>query len=155
MVRLILMQRGDRTRMARFTADFPDSFEKQLAALERAGKDAAIKKMLVAGSEPIEKEMKQQCQNHKQSRRMVESIKTTSPKKNEKGYFTVTRPTGKETRQGKNGRTHTVRNMEKLAYLHYGTTKQPATGIVTKIVNRSQKQAIEAVQRAYNREVET
>lgn len=131
--------------MAKFTVDFPDSFEKQIEALERAGKETAIKNMLAAGGECVEKEMKTQCQNHRQSGEMIESIKTTKPKKNERGYFTVTRPTGKETREGKNGRTHTVRNMEKLAYLHYGTTKQSATGIVTRIVNRAQKSAIEAM----------
>lgn len=138
--------------MAKFTVDFPDSFEKQIEALERAGKETAIKNMLVAGGEYVKKEMKSQCQNHRQSGEMIESIKSTKPKKNERGYFTVTRPTGKETREGKNGRTHTVRNMEKLAYLHYGTTKQPATGIVTRIVNRAQKSAIEAMQSQYNKE---
>lgn len=131
--------------MATFTADFPESFEKQLELLERAGKEEMIKKMLAAGSRCICDEMEKQCQNHRQSGKMVESIKTTKVMKNEKGFFTVTRPTGKEVR-GK----HSVRNMEKLVYLHYGTSKQPATGIVTKIVNSSEKPAVNAMQKVFN-----
>ena len=65
----------------------------------------------------------------------------------------VTRPTGKEVRIMKNGKKHTIRNMEKLAYLHYGTTKQPATGIVTKVINSAKEPALNAMQSVYNMEV--
>ena len=65
----------------------------------------------------------------------------------------VVRPTGKDVRVTKKGRKHVVRNMEKLAYLHYGTAKQPATGIVTKAVNQAQAPALGAMQKAYNAEV--
>lgn len=133
--------------MAKFTVDFPESFEKQLELLEHAGEEDVIKKMLSAGSKCICDEMKKQCQNHRQSGKMVESIKTTKTMKNEKGFFNVTRPTGKEVR-GK----HSVRNMEKLVYLHYGTSKQPATGIVTKIVNSAEQPAVNAMQRVFNEE---
>ena len=140
--------------MAILTFDFPAELEKQMQALERAGNDAVIKKMLETGGEEVKKEMQRQCQSHKQSGTMVSSIKTTRAKKNDRGYFVVTRPTGKEVRTMKNGNKHTVRNMEKLVYLHYGTKrKQPATGIVTKVVNRSEVPAVKAMQGVFDQEV--
>lgn len=139
--------------MAKFTFDFPDSIEKQIQSLERAGKAEIIVKMLESGGEAVEKEMKQQCKNYHQSGNMLKSIKTTKATKNKKGYFVVTRPTGKEVRTMKNGKKHTIRNMEKLAYLHYGTTKQPATGIVTKVINSAKEPAVNSMQSVYNREV--
>ena len=138
--------------MAKFTFDIPDGIEKQIEALEHAEKKETIVKMLESGGESVEKEMKQQCKNFNQSGNMLKSIKTTKATKNEKGYFVVTRPTGKEVRIMKNGKKHTIRNMEKLAYLHYGTTKQPATGIVTKVINSAKEPALNAMQSVYNME---
>lgn len=139
--------------MASFTYDIPPALEKQLEALERASREESVRRILETGGKKVEEEMKSQCQNHKQSGQMVNSIKTTKAKKNEKGYFVVTRPTGKEVRKGKDGKVHTVRNMEKLVYLHYGTRKQQATGIVTKVINRSETPAVKAMQEVFNGEV--
>lgn len=139
--------------MASFTYDVPADLERQLEALERAAGDESIRRILAAGGKQIEEEMKSQCQSHKQSGRMVNSIKTTKAKKNDKGYYVVTRPTGKEVRKGKDGKVHTVRNMEKLVYLHFGTRKQQATGIVTKVINRSEVPAVKAMQEVFNGEV--
>lgn len=139
--------------MANFTFEFPMELEKQMEALERAADGETVQKMLAAGGKKVEDEMKSQLESHKQSGKMQAGIRTTKAKKNDRGYFVVTRPTGKETRPGKDGKVHTVRNMEKLVYLHYGTTRQPATGIVTKVVNRSEVPAIKAMQEVYNSEV--
>ncbi len=140
--------------MGAFTFDFPAELENQLVALERAASDGAVTKILAAGGKEVEDELKRQCQAHSQSGNMVKSIRTTKAKKNHKGYFVVSRPTGKETREPKGeGKRHTVRNMEKLAYLHYGTAKQPATGILTKTMNQARNPALEAMQKAYNEEV--
>lgn len=139
--------------MGKFTFDIPTDLEKQMLALEHSGKDKVIGRILTAGGEKVETEMKRQCSSHKESGSMVKSIRTTKAGKNEKGHFVVTRPTGKEVRKLKNGRTQIVRNMEKLAYLHYGTSRQPALGIVTKVVNRSREAAVRAMQETYNKEV--
>lgn len=139
--------------MAKFTCDFPAELEAQLEALERSGQDSTVKKILEAGGEKVQAEMKAQCRAHERSGKMAGSIKTTKAAKNSKGYFVVTRPTGKEVRKMKNGKTHTVRNMEKLVYLHYGTSKQAATGIVTKVVSRAETQALTAMQDIFNQEV--
>lgn len=140
--------------MGKFTFDFPEELEKQMLALERAGSAGVVSRMLEAGGKKVEDEMKAQCRTHNQSGSMVKSIRTTKAKRNEGGTFVVTRPTGKETRTTKKGKKHTVRNMEKLVYLHYGTRKQSPTGIVTKVVNRAETPAVKAMQEVYSREVE-
>ncbi len=141
--------------MGKFTFDFPEELEKQMLALERAGSAGMVGQMLEAGGKKVEDEMKAQCRAHNQSGSMVKSIRTTKPKQNDRGSFVVTRPTGKETRTTRKGKKHTVRNMEKLAYLHYGTRKQSATGIFTKIMNRAETPAVKAMQEVYSREVES
>jgi hypothetical protein len=57
---------------------------------------------------------------------MAASIKSTGIKTNKSGKFLVVRPTGKDSKG--------VRNMEKMAYLEYGTYKQAATPVVTPAV---------------------
>lgn len=138
--------------MALLTFEYPDEIEKQMLALQDAGKDKAIKNILANGGKKVEEEMKRQCASHRETGDMILSISTAEARKNSRGYFVVTRPKGKGTILQKNGRTRTIRNAEKLAYLHYGTTHQAATGIVTSIVRKSSKPAIEAMQRAYNEE---
>ena len=140
--------------MGKFTFDFPSDLERQILALERAGSAEVVGRMLEVGGKKVEEEMKAQCRAHNQSGSMVKSIGTTKPKQNDRGSFVVTRPTGKETRITAKGKKHTVRNMEKLAYLHYGTRKQPATGIVTKIMNRAETPTVKAMQEVYSRAVE-
>ncbi len=130
--------------MASFTFDFPKDLDNQLLALQRAGEDAAVGRVLTAGGVEVEKQMKSQLASHRDTGSMVNSVKTTKATKNDKGYFVVTRPTGKDAKG--------VRNMEKLAYLHYGTSKQRATGIVTKIVNRAETPAVKAMQAAFEKE---
>lgn len=139
--------------MAKFTCDFPVELETQLLALERAGQEETVKKILEAGGERVTAEMKSQCSAYRETGKMTESIRATRAKKNEKGYCVVVRPTGKETRKMKNGKTHTVRNMEKLVYLHYGTSRQRATGIVTRVANKARVPTLEAMQAVFNREV--
>lgn len=77
---------------------------------------------------------------------MVSSIKKTKARRNQYGYFGVVRPTGKD----KKG----VRNMEKLAYLHYGTSKQVARPVIQKAVFRVREKLEAKMQEVYNREVD-
>lgn len=140
--------------MANFRVDFEGDLEKQLERLARSANTASIEKILGAGGEVLKETMKKQCSAHKESGSMTASIRVTKSMKNDKGYFVVVRPTGTEVREMKNGNVHKVRNAEKLAYLHYGTSKQAATGIVTKVVNQASSRALDEMQKAYNREVQ-
>lgn len=74
---------------------------------------------------------------------LVSSIKKSRSLRNQYGYFGVVRPTGKD----KKG----VRNMEKLAYLHYGTTKQTARPVVNKAVFHAEQKVVEKMQEVFNR----
>lgn len=74
---------------------------------------------------------------------LVSSIKKSRSLRNQYGYFGIVRPTGKD----KKG----VRNMEKLAYLHYGTTKQTARPVVNKAVFHAEQKVVEKMQEVFNR----
>ena len=69
---------------------------------------------------------------------MVASIKATGPKKTKSKIYDFVRPTGKDAKG--------VRNMEKLAYLEYGTSKQPATPVCTKVKNQIGREVADTVE---------
>ena len=129
--------------MANFEFDFDDLFAKQLEGLEDF--DGLAIKMLEGASPTLVKNLKESCASHRDTGEMVNSIKATKPKKGKKGITTTVRPTGKD----KKG----VRNMEKLVYLQYGTSKQTATPVVDKAVKNSASSVAEIMQEIYNREV--
>ena len=92
---------------------------------------------------------------------MVDSIKSTKAGKTRYGgYFAISRPTGyartgwKYARTKKNaGTKERLRNMEKLVYLEYGTSKQPATPVLTKAIKDSEPKVLRKMQEVFNREV--
>lgn len=99
----------------------------------------------IKASEPIiEKALKEECAKHNIAERdttrgaMVASIKATGPKKTKSGIYDFVRPTGKDAKG--------VRNMEKLAYLEYGTSKQPATPVCTKVKNQISKEVADTME---------
>ena len=47
-----------------------------------------------------------------------------------------------------------VRNMEKMVYLEYGTSKQRATPVLSKATRRAEKDVISKMQEVFNREVD-
>lgn len=69
-----------------------------------------------------------------------------TPYKNQYGYFGLVKPTGTD----KKG----VRNMEKLAYLHYGTGRQPARPVVAKAVFHARGKVLAKLTEVYSRMVE-
>ena len=81
----------------------------------------------------------------KQTGDLLKSIKLSKAKKNKYGYYASVQPTGKD----KKG----VRNMEKMVYLEYGTTKQPARPTLTKAIKDSEKAVLGKMQEVFNREV--
>lgn len=129
--------------MANFNFDFDELFEKQMAQLDNF--DEIAEKMIEGSLPTLEQNVRSECNNHSQTHEMVDSIKSTKVKKGKNGWYSVVRPTGKD----KKG----VRNMEKLVYLEYGTSKQIATPTLSVAVRKSTQPISEKMQEIYNREV--
>jgi HK97 gp10 family phage protein len=129
--------------MAKFDFDFEELLAKQMEQLDVI--DEIAPKMLESATPILEKNLKTALQPHKQTSEMVDSIKATKPKKGTKGWTSTVRPTGKD----KKG----VRNMEKLVYLQYGTSKQVATPVLEEVVNKSTNSVSEIMQEVFNREI--
>ena len=104
-----------------------DDFLHSLTSLEV---DKMTTDMLEAAEPVLMENVKRYAERHRASGSMVKSIKSTGVKERKGGKYLVVRPTGKDHKG--------VRNMEKLAYLEYGTVKQPATPVVTPAVKASE-----------------
>lgn len=86
---------------------------------------------MIEAAEPVMiKNLKAWSASHYADGDMYRSIKSTGVKTNNRGKYLVVRPTGKD----KDG----VRNMEKMAYLEYGTAHQNATPVLTPAVKESE-----------------
>lgn len=146
--------------MAKFSFNIPDDFIKQLGRLQDIDE---IAPMMIDEAIPIlERNVKAEASKHRDTGDMVESIKSTKAGKSQYGgYYAVTRPTGYASRGWKYAKTkknagqkEKVRNMEKLIYLEYGTSDQPATPILTKAIKDSEDAVLEKMQEVFNREVD-
>lgn len=90
---------------------------------------------------------------------MINSIKPSKVKKAKGGgNYIVISPTGLSKKQlDKKGREHSrnkaERNMEKLAILEFGSSKQRATPIIGNVVAAVQKEVEQKMEEIYNREV--
>ena len=130
--------------MGKFDFEIPADFIKQLGRL--ADVDRFAPKMIDEAIPILLDNVKAETAHHRQTGDMYKSIKPTKAKKTKSGgYFASVRPTGKDS----NG----VRNMEKLAYLEYGTKKQPATPVLTKALKDSENAVMKKMQEVFEREV--
>lgn len=129
--------------MARFDIRGIDDFMKEL---NRIDIDRIAPKMLEESVPILEKSVKIEVAKHKDTGAMEESIKPTAADVNKKGHYICVRPTGKD----KKG----VRNMEKMVYMEYGTSKQDATPVLSPAVRKSEGEVTEKMQEVFNREVE-
>lgn len=129
--------------MARFQFDF-DELEKQILGLDNF--DEIAPKIIEASIPTLKTNVITEMEKHKESGEMVESVKATKLKKGKNGWSTFVRPTGYDAKG--------VRNMEKLAHLEYGTSKQDAIPTLSVAVSKSEKPIAEIMQEVYNREVE-
>lgn len=119
--------------MGNFQMDIPDDL---LDFLKKAESqiDEIAEEAVRSAEDVVVDALKSECSKHNiaetdQTRgQMMQSIKATGPRKNQYGIYDYVRPTGKDTKG--------VRNMEKLAYLEYGTSKQAATPVCQKVVNQ-------------------
>ena len=131
--------------MGKFTFDISDDFMKQLGNLSDVER---IAPMMIDEAIPIlESSVVKEASKHKRTGNMVKSIKSTKAKLTKNGgHYACVRPTGKD----KNG----VRNMEKMAYLEYGTRHQKATPCLSTAVHNAENAVLKKMQEVFNREVE-
>lgn len=129
--------------MGKFDFDFDNEITRQLEKLSNY--DEIAEKMLSEAVPKIEENVKKEVAKHQVSGEMLESIKSSKPKKNQYGWFVTVFPSGKD----KKG----VRNGEKLAYLEYGTANQSAQPVLTKAINDSRAAVNKILQDIFNREV--
>ena len=98
--------------------------------------------LLKSGEPILEANVMRHASSHHVSGDMIKSIKPTKTIHKNDGYSIVIRPTGKDKKN--------VRNMEKMAYLEYGTSKQSATPVITPAVGESEDPVCEAVQKKFD-----
>lgn len=129
--------------MAKFDIHGMDDFMEELSALDI---DRIAPVMLEEAVPILEKEVKQAAGRHKDSGDMAESIKATKAGMNNYGHYISVRPTGVDSKG--------VRNMEKMAYLEHGTSKQKATPVLSPAVRRAEEPVINKLQEVFDREVD-
>lgn len=125
--------------MAKFSVTFDDELVKQLERLENF--DEIAKNILTNSSKPLEDSLNRELMAHKDNKDLIKSVRKIV-KKSKYGWFLMVRPTGKD----KKG----VRNMEKLAYLEFGTSKQPARPLLSRAMSRAESAVKELMQRNFD-----
>lgn len=130
--------------MAKFSFEIPDDLIRQLNALGNIDKIAP--KMIQAGLPIVESELKRRSEGHRESGEMIDSIKSQKTQKTHYGHIGIVRPTGTDSSG--------VRNMEKMAYLEYGTSTQPSTPVITPTIAATENRVHEVMQRTFNEEID-
>lgn len=139
--------------------DYDASAEDEMIhMIEKLGNTSEIApRILKACAPPLVTAVKYHCSLHRRTGLMGDSVKQTKPKENQYGWMTCVRPTGKSTQYiDDNGKIHdrkggAVRNMEILAHMEYGTSKQNKTPVLTAAVGDARNEVREAMQEEYNR----
>ena len=129
--------------MAKFFYTIPDELTRLLNSLGNI--DDVAPKMIESGLPIVQDELVRRSEEHRDTGEMIASIKPTKTKKTDSGYVGVVRPTGKDSKG--------VRNMEKMAYLEYGTSVQPPTPVLTPAVASTEKKVVDTMQEVFNEEM--
>lgn len=129
--------------MAKFDFEIPADFIKQLGKL--ADVDRIAPQMIDEAIPILEGNVKSEVSKHKRTGALANSVKKTKANKNKYGYYASVRPTGKDSKG--------VRNMEKLVYLEYGTSKQSPAPTLTKAIKDSESAVLDKMQEVFSREV--
>lgn len=147
--------------MARFDIEGIDDLMKDLGELEI---DRIVPKMLEEASPLLEREVKAALFSHQDTEEMYRSIKSTGAMRNKYGYYLAVRPTGissgtkwknSRTKGGRRaGKIEKVRNMDKAAYLEFGTPRQPARPVFSKAARKAEAPVLDKMQEVFNREVD-
>lgn len=130
--------------MAKFDFNIDPGFIKQLGKLRDVEKVAP--QMIDEAIPILERNVKSEVAKHKRTGDMLNSIKRTKAKQTKSGgFFASVRPTGTDSKG--------VRNMEKMVYAEYGTSKQSPTPMLTKAVNDSEDAVQNKMQEVFEREM--
>lgn len=129
--------------MAKFDIYGIDDLMKDLSQIDV---DRIAPKMLEESVPILEKAVKAEAEKHKDTGAMEESIKATGADINAKGHYICVRPTGRDEKG--------VRNMEKMIYMEYGTSKQKETPVLSLAVRKAEGRVLEKMQEVFNREAE-
>lgn len=121
-----------------------EGIDNLMADLEKMDIERIAPVMLEEAVPILQKSVINKAQKHKVSGEMVKSIKSSSAQRNQRGYYICVRPTGK----AKKG----IRNMEKMAYLEFGTSKQAATPTLSPAVKDAEHEVIQKMQEVFERE---
>ena len=129
--------------MAKFEVQGIDDFMKEISQIDI---DRIAPKMLEESVPILEKSVRAESAKHWDTGAMEESIKATGANINARGHYICVRPTGRDEKG--------VRNMEKMVYMEYGTSKQAATPVLSPAVRKAEDPATEKMQEVFNREVD-
>lgn len=130
--------------MAKFSVT---GIQEQLDELSNIECDVIAPKMLEEAAPILLKNVKSRSASHHVSGQMNASIKTTKANRTgHDGYSITVRPTGKDEKG--------VGNMEKMAYLEYGTSKQSPTPVLTPAVRESEDPVLKKMQEVFDQEVD-
>ena len=129
--------------MAKFSFKIPDDLTRQM---ERLGMiDEVAPKMIKAATPIVEDEIVRRSKSHRLTGAMIASIQPTEPTQKESGHSAVVRPTGRDSKG--------MRNMEKMAYMEFGTSHQPATPVITPAVLATEDQVIDTMTEVFDEEM--
>lgn len=133
--------------MGRFDFQIPDGFLKELGRLAEVEKYAPD--MLKAAAPIVVKSTQSALSSvtsNDATGAMAKSVKAGRVIHNKYGWMVVIRPTGKDAKG--------TRNMEKAAYLEFGTSKQPARPWVSKAASDAETEALDAMRSAFRKAVQ-
>ena len=143
--------------MGKFDFEIDQDFVKKL--LELSDPDEYVPQILDSAIPILEESVKSELSKHKPTSQLINSVKKTKASKSPKGgYFVCVRPTGKSDSyiDGKGVLRKykvPVRNMEILAHLEYGTSKQKPTPILTKAYKDSYNSVMAKMQEEFGKVV--
>lgn len=127
--------------MAKFDIHGIDDFMKDLSQIDV---ERIAPKMLEEAVPILEREVVRECGKHKDTGAMMSSIKPTGASVNQHGHYICVRPTGRDEKG--------VRNMEKMVYMEYGTSKQEATPVISPAVRKAEGEVLDKMQEVFSRE---
>jgi len=136
--------------LGKFDFEVDQNFVKKL--LELSDPDEYVPQILDSAIPILEESVKSELSKHKRTSQLINSVKKTKASKSPNGgYFVCVRPTGKsDTYLDSKGVLRKykvpVRNMEILAHLEYGTSKQKPTPILTKAYKDSYNEVMAKMQ---------
>lgn len=143
--------------MGKFAFEIDQDFVKKL--LELSDPDEYVPQILDSAIPILEESVKSELSKYKRTSQLINSVKKTKASKSPNGgYFVCVRPTGKSDNyiDGKGILRKykvPVRNMEILAHLEYGTSKQKPTPILTKAYKDSYNEVMAKMQEEFGKVV--